>query len=142
MTSVEVESRTQEWRVRSEFRCGHTVREMVRSAAAECPLTPDGVGELLLAVTEVFNNAVEHAHRFDAERDILVRVQHLPDAIEVFVVDHGPGFQPAVLEAPEHVLPTQRGLGLFLASQLVDEISVTGNGGTTVRIVKRCPGLE
>ncbi|NLC55278.1 MAG: ATP-binding protein [Armatimonadetes bacterium] len=136
MTSSELLQGVQELRVGSEFRNSHRVREFVRGAARECNLGDEAVADLALAVTEVFNNAVEHAHRFEADRQIIVRVHPRPEAIQVDIVDEGPGFAPdeASLRAP--ATPTQRGLGLFLARQLVDRISFTRGPGTTVHLLK------
>ncbi|MDH7569358.1 MAG: ATP-binding protein, partial [Armatimonadota bacterium] len=113
------------------------VREFVRGVVENTPLGREGTADLLLAVTEVFNNAVEHAHRFDASRQVVIRIHRRPDAVEVEVQDEGPGFTPPDVKVPSHVLPTQRGLGLFLARSLVDEVTFKHGPGTTVRLVKR-----
>ncbi len=134
MTSVESDAR--ELRVSSEFRHSHRVRAFIRQMAEECDLGKEAVADLVLAVTEVFNNAVEHAHRFEARREILVRVHLRRGALQVDITDEGSGFAPIEAAQPLPASPTQRGLGLFLARQLVDEMNFTHGPGTTVHLVK------
>lgn len=133
---VLVDSDTRELRVSSEFRLGHTVRAFVREAAEECDLGTQAVADLMLAVTEIFNNAVEHAHRFEAHREVLIRVHRRQGALQVDITDQGPGFTPLETSSPASFFIKQRGLGLFLARQLVDEIRFSHGAGTTVHLVK------
>jgi hypothetical protein len=83
-------------------------------------------------VTEVYNNAVEHAHRFEAGREVVIRAHRCARGLQVDVADEGPGFSPAEVAHPSPVQPTQRGLGLFLARQLVDHLEFSHGSGTTV----------
>lgn len=137
MTVSQVDSSVQELRVRSEFAKGHVVRAFVREFADQAGMSADGIADLLLAVTEVFNNAVEHAHHFDASREIEVRVYRLPGAIRVDVEDQGPGFIPNTAQSTAPIDPTQRGIGLFLARHLVDELTFERGIGTIVHLTKR-----
>lgn len=128
-----------EWRVASEFRQGHAVREFVHGFAARCGMEPEAISDLLLAVTEVFNNAVEHGHRFDAQREVLVQVCRLDNAVRVDITDQGTGFTANTELQPARVQPTQRGLGLFLVRTLVDKVSFSHGSGTTVHLFKKLP---
>ncbi|HOJ20816.1 MAG TPA: ATP-binding protein [Armatimonadota bacterium] len=137
---VLVDSDTRELRVSSEFRHGHRVRAFVREAVEECGFDKQAVADLMLAVTEIFNNAVEHAHHFEAHREVVIRVHRHQGAIQVDITDQGPGFVPReAATPPASFLPTQRGLGLFLARNLMDEIHFSHGAGTTVHLVKHTP---
>lgn len=142
MTFTEPIQDVRELRVSSEFRNSHRVREFVRDVARACKLDNESIADLALAVTEVFNNAVEHAHRFEAGREVVVRVYPRDGAVEVDVADQGPGFTPSENGPLTPPLPTQRGLGLFLARQLVDEVTFGRGAGTTVHLVKTAPSCN
>ncbi|MBI3945667.1 MAG: ATP-binding protein [Armatimonadetes bacterium] len=137
MTASLLSGGLQELRIGSEFANGHQVRSFVREVARGASMGQEAMADLLLAVTEVFNNAVEHAHQFDAGREVAVRVHHLPHAIQVDVEDQGPGFAPGAATGVSPVLPTQRGLGLFLARQLVDDVTFERGAGTIVHLTKK-----
>lgn len=97
----------------------------------------EAIADLLLAATEVFNNAVEHAHQFRAEQEVSVRVHCDDGVMRVEVKDHGPGIHSRpVVYTPQQVPPTQRGLGLFIASQLVDSLTFHADAGTIVCLAK------
>ena len=129
---VLVDSDTRELRVSSEFRLGHTVRAFVREAAEECDLGTQA-SRIDACRTEIFNNAVEHAHRFEAgPHSGCIAARALSGGYH----GSGPGFAPLETSSLASFFIKQRGLGLFLARQLVDEIRFSHGAGTTVHLVK------
>ena len=123
------------------------VARLVVSTAAKSrrALAEDRVADLTLALSEACTNAIEaHDAKDEADR-VLVRVDEDDDRLVVTVEDRGPGFDP--LELPAHPAVTdperlnfERGLGIPIIRTLVDEVTFSsGDGGTTVTMVVRCP---
>ncbi len=123
------------------------VARLVVSTAAKSrrALADDRVADLTLALSEACTNAIEaHDAKDEADR-VSVRVDEDDDRLVVTVADQGPGFDlmelsthPAVTD-PDR-LNFERGLGIPIIRNLVDEVTFTSNdGGTTVTMVLRCP---
>lgn len=104
-------------------------RRFVADAAAGTGLPPDRVDRLLVAVSEVATNAVVHGGGAAS-----IRVTGGPGELAVEVWDNGTGAPPRLVAAPAP--PSQSsGRGLWLASQLCDEVDIQASaGGTTVRL--------
>jgi len=123
------------------------VARLVVSTAAKSrrTLAEDRVADLTLALSEACTNAIEaHDAKDEADR-VLVRVDEDDDRLVVTVEDRGPGFDP--FELPPHPAVTdpdrlnfERGLGIPIIRNLVDEVTFSSDdGGTTVTMVVRCP---
>ncbi len=123
------------------------VARLVVSTAAKSrrALADERVADLTLALSEACTNAIEaHDAKDEADR-VTVRVDEDDERLVVTVEDRGPGFD--LMELPTHPAVTdpnrlnfERGLGIPIIRNLVDEVTFTSNdGGTTVRMVLRCP---
>jgi len=123
------------------------VARLVVSTAAKSrrTLAEDRVADLTLALSEACTNAIEaHDAKDEADR-VLVRVDEDEERLVVTVEDRGPGFDP--LELPAHPAVTdpdrlnfERGLGIPIIRNLVDEVTFSSDdGGTTVTMVVNCP---
>ncbi len=122
------------------------VARLVVSTAAKSrrALPDDRVADLTLALSEACTNAIEaHDAKDEADR-VTVRVDEDEDRLVVTVLDRGPGFD--LMELPSHPAVTdpdrlnfERGLGIPIIRNLVDEVTFTSDdGGTTVTMVLRC----
>lgn len=91
-----------------------------------------------LAVHEVANNIVEHAYR---GRDGRIRVYFYLYEVSQLVVeifDQGEHFDPTQVPTPNLSQVQERGYGLFLARQLLDEVSYEAQTqGNHWRLVKK-----
>lgn len=96
------------------------VRRMVREVAHQVGVAPDQVSNLLLAVSEACNNAIQHGARHVPNAQITVRIVTEPEAIHVEVRDPGKGFDPGALWEPRSETP--RGRGLLMMIQLTDKV--------------------
>lgn len=110
-------------------------RQTVRGAAAAAGLGPDRVDDLTVAVSEACTNAMEAQIRAGMSAPIAVEWETTGTTFEVRVVDHGEGFEPYSLRsrppmADPHHLDVERGWGIQLMQQLVDEVvfDMTGSG--------------
>jgi serine/threonine-protein kinase RsbW len=125
---------------RAELLAVQAVEEIGRRVA----VAHDTLAEVKLAVVEACLNALEYG-----AGDIVVELAAHPSNgtpwLEVAVVDHGPGFNPAQVPKPalEDKLhaPRKRGWGLELIRRLMDEVEISSRPGLTrVRMIRRWGG--
>lgn len=113
----------------SARRARHIVARMLREAG----VAEDRAFDLLVAVGEAVNNAVEHAGRLGSE-EFTLRARRRALAITVEVADRG-GWVPAFEMPAAPTLLSDRGRGLPLMYALSDEVQVDrSEDGTTVRL--------
>lgn len=96
----------------------------------------DGVDDLLVAVSELCTNAVQHAT--GGEGCVAIRGRVCDDAIVIEVEDDGAGFtDPGPVAHDELDDEAERGRGLFIVRSLVDDIEFERlDGRMVVRICK------
>jgi serine/threonine-protein kinase RsbW len=119
------------------------IREFVTNVGVQAGLGEDDVAKLELAVDEACTNVIEHAHRGDVTKDVVVRATFDEKTLRIEVVDSGAGFDPARVpdEGVERLVAQRRsgGLGLRVMKSLMDEVSyeiVPGNANR-LRLTKR-----
>ena len=97
--------------------------------------------ELELAIDEIFTNIVQHGYEFNAGETFQVRFEVSAAKYTVTFAEKGLPFDPATLPqyTPEHAADCTRGLGIFLARKLVDEVTFRylGRQGKETVLVKR-----
>ena len=119
------------------------IRDFVSNVGLQAGLGDDDVAKLELAVDEACTNVIEHAHRGDLSKDVVVRATFDERTLRVEVVDTGEGFDPAKLpqENLEQMVAKHRsgGLGLRVMKSLMDEVSYEIVPGDTnrLRMVKK-----
>jgi serine/threonine-protein kinase RsbW len=103
--------------------------------------TGEVLGDVKLALTEACTNSVRHAYGA-AGGSVAITYELHPDRLVVEVVDEGAGFdspaQPVEPRNAEDELSVG-GLGLAIIDAISDEVAISkpGNGGSTLRFVKR-----
>ena len=119
------------------------IRDFVTSVGTQAGLEEDDVARLELAVDEACTNVIEHAHRGDITKDVIVRAEFDQRLLRIEVFDTGAGFNPSSVPQEEvGQLVHERksgGLGLRVMRTLMDEVSyeiVPGNKNR-LRMVKR-----
>lgn len=120
------------------------VRLVLSGAAAIERLVPEArVEDLRLAVSEACANAVDAQLRAGTDVPLGIRIELGGDAVAVTVTDHAGGFEPSEVDPlPLATDPSrlrhERGLGIPLMRDLVDELTFSRvGGGTAVRLVVR-----
>ena len=121
----------------SRFRYLEKVNELVSQLFTRTPLSADEIWELKLALHEIGINAIEHGNKMDPEKAVNVRCAFFDDKLEFTIEDEGEGFSPDAVPNPTHAdaLQRERGRGIFLVTQVVDEIEYVG-GGSRVHLIK------
>lgn len=123
---VEIES----LKVPSSFESINKVEVLIDSVCSKLLVNEDYYGNVLIAVTEAVNNAIQHGNK---ESDDLMVDLYVGDKETDFcfsVTDSGPGFDFKNLPdptAPENI-EKENGRGIFLMKSLAEEVEFEDNG--------------
>ncbi len=108
----------------------HIIEKLVETICSTYKLSEDHYGNILVAVTEAVNNAIQHGNKLNPDKKVHVGFETTPKTLLFSVKDEGSGFDfnnlpdptdPANLEKPT-------GRGIFLMKHLADDVSFTDNG--------------
>lgn len=119
------------------------IRKLVEDRARELGLHPERNYDLLLAITELVTNTIEHGCEGQPAY-IEIEMGRNGDDIYVILRDKAPQFDPRQVPPPDLTLPLEQrsygGLGIFLTLDAVDDFDYEplASGGNQVRIVFHC----
>lgn len=119
----------------SDFSALGKVESLVDDVCAKLSVNEDYYGNVLIAVTEAVNNAIEHGNQFSKELSVDLSVGDKETDFCFSVRDYGNGFDYDNLPdptAPENVEKIN-GRGIFLMRSLAEDV-IFDDGGTTVNI--------
>ena len=90
----------------------------------------DFYGNILIAVTEAVNNAINHGNKQNPDKKVHLEFAELGDRLSFVVKDQGEGFDHAALPDPTDPENLEKisGRGVFLMNQLADEVEFSDNG--------------
>lgn len=91
----------------------------------------DNYGNILIAVTEAVNNAINHGNKQDTSKMVYMEVTYLSDrSLKFKVTDEGEGFDYASLPDPTDPENIEKisGRGVFLMQSLSDQIDFSADG--------------
>jgi serine/threonine-protein kinase RsbW len=92
----------------------------------------DAYGNILVAVTEAVNNAIQHGNKYNPNLKVLVSYEVDQDTLSFTITDQGSGFDYYNLPdptAPEN-LEKPTGRGVFLMKHLADQLIFSNNGAS------------
>jgi CheY-like chemotaxis protein/anti-sigma regulatory factor (Ser/Thr protein kinase) len=113
------------------------VNDLISQLFLRTDLAPDEIWNLKLAMHELGINAIEHGNKLDPSKQVKVFCALYSEKLEFIIEDEGEGFDPSSIPdptAPEGI-KRDRGRGIYLVSQLVDEIEYI-NGGSMAKMVR------
>ena len=118
-----------------------TVQTVLGHVTSLVGFDDDSAHYMSVAVRESVVNAMKHGNRGNEKKRVRVSFVIHPRALEVSVLDEGPGFDPRRIPDPvadENLLKAD-GRGIFFMRSFMDEVdySFPPGGGTLVRLVKR-----
>lgn len=107
--------------------------EQVAAATAPLGLAPATVERLKTAVGEATMNAIEHGNQFRPEAPVEIRVVVRESSLSIAITDQGGQVEMPEQETPDLELKltglqSPRGWGLFLISNMVDEMLQSNDG--------------
>jgi anti-anti-sigma factor len=116
----------------STVRAARTVRARLREWLSEIGAGPDDVCDVVHAVSELVENAVEHGYATEVSNGVVVEAALAGDGnLHASVIDHGEWKDYREGERG-------RGRGLAMAEALVSEAQIThGADGTTASLIRR-----
>ncbi len=116
--------------------------DVVESAIRIAGVSEDERGDLMVAVMEALNNAIDHGNGEDASRQVHLKIDVQPASLTVWVRDEGRGFDPGATRdpcAPENLM-RDSGRGLLMMRAFMDEVDLRpSQTGTLVKMVKYFP---
>ncbi|MGE0634957.1 MAG: ATP-binding protein [Bacteroidia bacterium] len=109
----------------------HLVESLIDEISAEMHLDEDYYGNILIAVTEAVNNAINHGNKQDPNKTVsFVFTENDDHSITFRITDQGTGFDFENIPdptAPENIEKVN-GRGVFLMKQLSDGVTFDDNG--------------
>lgn len=87
---------------------------------------------LNVVLTEAMANAIDHSNPTSEEQTVRVCIFIEADDLCVRVYDQGAGFDLGLVPEPDPEMLLERGRGLFLIRQLMDEVSYTRAHGENI----------
>ena len=108
------------------------IEKLIDDMRSEHDIHEDAFGNILVAVTEAVNNAIQHGNKYDPNKKVKVTYEMEEETMSFIITDQGSGFDYYNLPdptAPENIeKPTGR--GVFLMKHLADQIIFSDNGKT------------
>ena len=115
------------------------VENLIDEICAELAVNEDAYGNVLIAVTEGINNAIQHGNKFNDSLFISLAVSNNSDEFCFAITDQGSGFDFDALPdptAPENIMK-ENGRGVYLMRNLADEVIYEELGKTVCIYFKR-----
>jgi serine/threonine-protein kinase RsbW len=116
----------------SDFSSLVDVENLVDRVCGNLGVEEDSYGNILIAVTEAVNNAIQHGNEFDTKLFVDVAVGDQPTEFCFNVKDQGKGFDFSNLPdptAPENIMK-ENGRGIFLMKSLSDNVEFDDFGSS------------
>lgn len=108
------------------------LRQDLREWLDTCGVTADHGDAVVLACSEAAANAIEHGLGIDGSGTVRVEAAVSEEAIEIRVRDDGTWREPRQ--------PSERGRGLTIVGSLMDDLQISRDDGTEVRMTLRRSG--
>lgn len=108
----------------------HEVERFVEEICDESNINNSYFGNILVAVTEAFENAMIHGNESNPQRQVIISFENVPKGLSFEVKNEGKGFDIALIPDAADVEgnPEKKGTGLFLIKSLADEVIYSDNG--------------
>jgi serine/threonine-protein kinase RsbW len=114
----------------SDYQSLIDVEKLVGTVCEEFGVQEDAFGNVLIAVSEAVNNAIQHGNQNNPDAKVEVTVGNQADVFCIQIKDQGTGFSYESLPdptAPENLLKDS-GRGVFLMQRLADEVEFVNTG--------------
>jgi serine/threonine-protein kinase RsbW len=123
-------TRGENLRISSDTQNITLVERVIDDVCEAYKVNEDRYGNILIAVTEAVNNAIQHGNNNDPAKSVTIAYSIDSAAITFYVSDEGNGFDHTKLPdptSPENI-DKMNGRGIFLMKNLSDNIEFDQNG--------------
>ena len=106
------------------------VEHYVDDLCAKLNVNTDHYGNILIALTEAVNNAMNHGNKMDPMKKVKLTCESSDTCIDFKIEDEGDGFDYDSLPDPTEPenIDKPNGRGVFLMKHLADEVSFHNDG--------------
>ena len=127
---MNTEKQTYNLQIVSQPESINLVEKLIDEIKTEYNIQEECYGNMLVAVTEAVNNAIQHGNKYDPEKMVHIAYEIEPDQIAFTITDEGPGFDYLNLPDPTDPENIEKptGRGVFLMKHLADQIIFSENG--------------
>lgn len=130
LTSQHIENQV---KITQENTAENIVERMVVGLCEKMNIKEEKFGNILLALTEAVDNAIEHGNKNNPNKAVELSYKTSPEGVTFTVCDQGQGFDPNYITDP--TLPgsqAEEGRGLFVMKHLADKVAFEENGKKVV----------
>jgi serine/threonine-protein kinase RsbW len=108
------------------------VEKLINDICSSYQVSEDYYGNILVAVTEAVNNAMQHGNKLDPSKKVDVEFKAGEKTITFLVHDQGEGFDYNTLPDPTNPENIEKpsGRGVFLMRHLADKVEFSDHGRT------------
>lgn len=108
------------------------VEKLVEDVCDVFNIPEDNFGNILVAVTEAVNNAIQHGNKNNPDKKIEILFRSKTNQLCFIVKDEGDGFDFTNLPDPTNPenISKENGRGVFLMRKLADKVEFSDNGKT------------
>ena len=112
--------------------------KLVDDVCKKFSVDEDFYGNILIAVTEAVNNAINHGNRQNPDKKVQLDFVERADRLSFSIQDEGEGFDHNALPDPTDPENIEKisGRGVFLMKHLADEVEFSQNGTRVEMIFK------
>lgn len=117
-------------KVASDYEALLEVESLIDKICEKLSVKEENYGNILIAVTEAFNNAIKHGNKMNGNLKVEISVSEGTSDFCFSIIDEGNGFDYKKLPdptAPENI-EKENGRGIFLMKSLSDIVEFTDNG--------------
>lgn len=106
------------------------VEKFINEICSSYSVSEDYYGNILVAVTEAVNNAIQHGNKYDATKNVNLDFLASESALSFEISDQGTGFDFRNLPDPTNPenIEKPNGRGVFLMRHLADKVEFFDQG--------------
>ena len=125
-----IPSKHQTLKINSNIQSLRLVERLIEDVSEIYGVNEDAFGNMMIAVTEAVNNAIQHGNKNNPEKFVKIGFECDDNRLVFSVTDEGEGFDYLGLPDPTEPANVNKlsGRGVFLMKQLSDFIQFEENG--------------